>query len=63
MFVLKCAFSCHLNFPTTLSEDVSRKNPSLKFLFCFYFNHLAKGQSTKQLKGHYHQRDAVSRKT
>lgn len=53
MFVLKHAFSCHLNFPTTPSEDISRKKSKFEILVLFLFY----SPGYKQLKDHYHQKD------
>lgn len=51
MLVWKHALSCCLHFPATPREDVSRLNPKYEIpVFFFYFNYMAKEQSTSSWK-------------
>ena len=58
MFVLKHAFSCHLNFLTTPREDISGKKSKIEILVLFLFY----SPGYKQVKDHYHQKDVDIKK-
>ena len=58
MFVLKHAFSYHLNFPTTNREDISGKKSRFEILVLLLFY----SPGYKQVKDHYYQKDVDIKK-